>query len=86
MMLAGASLLLLVACHCANAAAPFNASEVATMTSLFTANIDIQNSGAVVASPDRNTPGGSYYFHWARDGALSMNALQQIAGTDVVKT
>lgn len=34
------------------------------------ANVDIQGSGAVVASPDPNTPGGSYYFHWARDGAL----------------
>ena len=27
--------------------------------------------GAVVAAPDYNTPGGSYYYHWERDGALS---------------
>ena len=46
------------------------------MRGYFTANIDIQNSGAVVASPDHNTPGGSYYYHWARDGALTMHALQ----------
>ncbi len=37
---------------------------MATMMSYFMANIDIDGSGAVVASPDRNTPGGSYYFHW----------------------
>jgi len=40
------------------------------------ANIDIEGSGAVVAAPDHNTgPGGDYYFHWERDGALSTHAL-----------
>jgi glucoamylase len=45
---------------------------------------DSAGSGGVVASPDTNTgPGGSYYFHWARDGALSMHALQLISnGSD----
>lgn len=55
------------------------------MRKFFLANIDIQGSGAVVAAPDYNTPGGSYYFHWERDGALSMNALlQTAASTDEV--
>jgi hypothetical protein len=34
--------------------------------------VNILGSGAVVAAPDLNTPGGSYYFHWARDAALTM--------------
>lgn len=35
-------------------------------------NLNVDNNGAVVAAPDYNTPGGSYYFHWMRDAALSM--------------
>lgn len=42
------------------------------MWGFFSANVNVLNSGAVVASPDLNTPGGSYYFHWARDAALTM--------------
>lgn len=42
------------------------------MQALFEKNLNIQGSGMVVAAPDYNTPGGSYYYHWARDGALSM--------------
>lgn len=34
-------------------------------------------AGGVVAAPDYDTPGGSYYFHWERDGALTMRALQE---------
>ena len=59
--------------------APFSDDEVSTMRKFFLANIDIQGSGAVVASPDTDTPGGSYYFHWERDGALSMQALLNTA-------
>ena len=25
----------------------------------------------------QNTPGGSYYFHWMRDGALTMRSVQE---------
>ena len=42
------------------------------MTSLL---CSLHSSGAVVASPDTDTPGGSYYYHWERDAALSMQAL-----------
>ena len=59
--------------------APFSDSEVATMRGFFLDNININGSGAVVASPDTNTPGGSYYYHWERDGALSMQALLRTA-------
>jgi glucoamylase len=46
----------------------------------FSANLDVQGSGMVVAAPDHNTgPGGDYYFAWMRDGALSMNAFLQTA-------
>lgn len=40
----------------------------------FSKNINIQGTGMVVAAPDTQTPGGSYYYHWARDGALSTYA------------
>jgi len=63
-----------------SSAAPFSDDEAAKVRGYFLANIDIQGSGAVVAAPDHNTgPGGDYYFHWERDGALSMNALMRTA-------
>jgi len=55
---------------------PFADDEVAKIRSNFEANIGVQGTGAVVAAPDHNTPGGSYYYHWERDGALSYTALQ----------
>jgi glucoamylase len=49
---------------------------MATISGYYNANLDISGSGAVVAAPDHNTgPGGDYYFHWERDGGLSMHAL-----------
>jgi glucoamylase len=35
----------------------------------------IGRNGAVVASPDESTPNQNYYFHWVRDGALTMNVV-----------
>jgi len=32
-------------------------------------------NGAVVASPDESTPDQNYYFHWVRDGALTMDVV-----------
>jgi glucoamylase len=58
---------------------PFSESEVTTMRGYFLANINIQGKGGIVASPDTNTPGGSYYYHWMRDGALTMRCLQETA-------
>ena len=42
------------------------------MYPLFDANININGKGGIVAAPDRSTPGGSYYYHWMRDAALTM--------------
>ena len=65
----------------------FSDADVATMTGFFSRNLDISGKGGVVAAPDHNTPGGSYYYAWMRDGALSMRALLTTQGlTDDVKT
>jgi hypothetical protein len=48
------------------------------MYPLYIANLDIDGKGGVVASPDKNTPGGSYYFDWMRDGALSWRTFIEI--------
>ncbi|KAL1504730.1 hypothetical protein AB1Y20_008508 [Prymnesium parvum] len=55
---------------------PFSSDQIESMKTLFLKNIGVQGTGAVVAAPDPNTPGGSYYYHWERDGALTMTALQ----------
>ena len=63
--------------------APFSADEIESMKKNFLANVNIQGSGAVVAAPDHNTgPGGDYYFHWERDGALTMITLQTVGFAD----
>ena len=39
-------------------------------------NINIQNKGGVLASPDTMVPGGgSYYYAWMRDAGLSMRTI-----------
>lgn len=55
------------------------------MYALFDANIDIQGKGGVVAAPDHSTPGGSYYYHWMRDGALTMRTYMEINNYDLSK-
>ncbi|KAK3253051.1 hypothetical protein CYMTET_37680 [Cymbomonas tetramitiformis] len=59
-------------------ASPFSTSEIERFYGLFKNNININGKGGVVAAPDHNTPGGSYYYHWERDGALTMRALQEV--------
>jgi glucoamylase len=54
---------------------PFTQSEINTFFNYFLNNIDINSTGSIAAAPDLNTPGGSYYYHWARDGALTTNTL-----------
>jgi glucoamylase len=46
-------------------------------------NINIDDKGGVVASPDPNTPGGSYEYHWMRDAALTMRAFMEIHDFDL---
>ena len=58
---------------------PFNETAMQYIWKYFIANIDIDGKGGVVASPDTNTgQGGSYYYHWMRDGALSMNTYMMV--------
>ncbi|CAE7705468.1 unnamed protein product [Symbiodinium microadriaticum] len=61
---------------------PFSASELQEVAKYFEANLDAEGTGEVMASPDHATgPGGDYYYAWARDGALSMNAYLQSKGS-----
>lgn len=56
----------------------FDATFYDKMYKLFDVNINIQGKGGVVAAPDRSTPGGSYYYHWMRDAALTMRTYMEI--------
>ena len=47
--------------------------------------MNIDGSGAVVAAPDKATPGGSYYYHWMRDAGLSIKAWLDINDNDLEK-
>ena len=51
----------------------------------YQANLNIDGSGAVVAAPDKATPGGSYYYHWMRDAGLSIKAWLDINDNDLEK-
>jgi hypothetical protein len=55
------------------------------MYQLFDVNINIEGKGGVVAAPDRNTPGGSYYYHWMRDAALTMRTYMEINNFNLAK-
>eukprot|EP00930_Biecheleria_cincta_P058168 TRINITY_DN44012_c0_g1_i1.p1 TRINITY_DN44012_c0_g1~~TRINITY_DN44012_c0_g1_i1.p1 ORF type:complete len:457 (+),score=112.34 TRINITY_DN44012_c0_g1_i1:69-1439(+) len=63
---------------------PFDDDAVKVMRTYFLRNINVNGTGAVVAArgdvpalPDGCCPGG-YTYHWMRDGALSMHALQDL--------
>lgn len=55
-----------------NSIPPFSTTEINSFRNNYLKNINIDNKGGVVAAPDTNTPGGSYYYHWMRDAALTM--------------
>jgi len=63
----------------------FDTSFYNKMYALFDANIDIQGKGGIVAAPDHSTPGGSYYYHWMRDAALTMRTYMEINDFDLSK-
>lgn len=54
---------------------PVNSNEMKLINGYFDSNINIDGKGGVAVSPDSNTPGGSYYYHWARDSSLSMRSI-----------
>jgi hypothetical protein len=51
-------------------------ADMAVMEGYFLLNINIDGKGGVVASPSTTQP--DYYYHWQRDGAISMNELMGI--------
>lgn len=66
-----------------NADSPgFTDAFFALMKTNFEHNLNVDGVGAVVASRDHNTPGGSYFYHWMRDGALSMKGFMEINNND----
>lgn len=53
------------------------------MKGFFFKNINLFGTGLVVAAPDNGTKGGSYWYHWMRDGALTMRSvLENFPWTD----
>jgi len=50
-----------------------------TLIGYFMDNINVNGSGAVMASPSKTNP--NYYYHWMRDAAISMDVLQHIPNT-----
>lgn len=63
----------------------FDSSFYNKMNSFFEGNMNIEGKGGVVAAPDHNTPGGSYYYHWMRDGALTMRTFMEVNNFDLTK-
>lgn len=56
------------------------------MYNYFLNNIDIGGKGGVLASPDTNVNGGgSYYYAWERDAALSMRAFMEVNDYELEK-
>ena len=53
--------------------APFTADQMKLMQGYFEENLNVNGNGAVMASPSTQSP--DYYYHWQRDGAISMSKL-----------
>eukprot|EP00933_Yihiella_yeosuensis_P021364 TRINITY_DN16907_c0_g3_i1.p1 TRINITY_DN16907_c0_g3~~TRINITY_DN16907_c0_g3_i1.p1 ORF type:complete len:502 (+),score=92.37 TRINITY_DN16907_c0_g3_i1:48-1553(+) len=75
--------------------APFSDDEILALARHFRDNINVNHTGAVIASPGavpalKGCCEGGYQFHWMRDGALSMQAFTEFAqddlGNDIVST
>ena len=60
----------------------FTDEFVKIMYKNFRENLNIQGSGAVVAAPDTDTPGGSYFYHWMRDAGLTMKSWMELHDDD----
>eukprot|EP00475_Leptophrys_vorax_P045008 TRINITY_DN922_c0_g1_i1.p1 TRINITY_DN922_c0_g1~~TRINITY_DN922_c0_g1_i1.p1 ORF type:complete len:621 (-),score=167.52 TRINITY_DN922_c0_g1_i1:85-1947(-) len=56
--------------------APFSDDEINTFVGYFMKNIDVNGLGGVLASPSKSSP--NYYYHWARDGAISMYEMMNV--------
>eukprot|EP00041_Stephanoeca_diplocostata_P012428 m.208078 g.208078 ORF g.208078 m.208078 type:complete len:464 (-) comp18957_c1_seq2:2071-3462(-) len=56
---------------------PFTDDDIAVLIKHFLQNIDVSSTGAVIASPSTTHP--DYYYHWVRDGAISMDVLLRLS-------
>ena len=66
-----------------NAADPgFSDEEYAIMYANYEANLNIRGTGAIIAAPDAETPGGDYRYHWMRDAGLSAKAWMDVNDND----
>ena len=73
--------------HCENfiwnASGPgFDDAMYDIMYKNFLSQLNVENVGAVMSSPDVDTPGGSYNHHWVREAGLSIRALLDINDND----
>lgn len=60
----------------------FDDAFLAKVKEQYMNNINVDGVGAVVASRDQGTPGGSYFYHWMRDAALTMKTYLEINDYD----
>jgi len=60
----------------------FTDAEYDIMYENYKVNLNIRGTGAIIAAPDAETPGGDYRFHWMRDAGLSAKAWMDINDND----
>jgi len=60
----------------------FTDDEYGIMYNNYKANLNIRGTGAIIAAPDAETPGGDYRYHWMRDAGLSAKAWMDINDND----
>jgi len=60
----------------------FTDAEYDIMYENYKVNLNIRGTGAIIAAPDAETPGGDYRYHWMRDAGLSVKAWMDINDND----
>ena len=60
----------------------FTSNDFEKMRTYFLKNLNIDGKGGVVAAYDKEYKNGEYFYHWARDGALTMKAYLEIHRND----
>ena len=60
----------------------FTDAEYDIMYENYKVNLNIRGTGAIIAAPDAETPGGDYRCHWKRDSELSVKAWMDINEND----
>jgi len=60
----------------------FTDADYDIMYENYKVNLNIRGTGAIIAAPDAETPGGDYRYHWMRDAGLSVKAWMDINDND----